>query len=120
MQIVRWNGGFGDFTALHSYNGEKFGVTNGDTVTATIVGNVITTYKNGVQQGQVTDSTFSSGSPGSGSISRMTRAAAPERMRTTDSAASPRWIARVSDVGRDDDAAKLGLKSHDRDRLTAR
>src|ERR1700730_8259281 len=66
MQIVRWNGGFGDFTALHSYNGEKFGVTNCDTVTATIVGNVITAYKNGVQQGQVTDGPFSSGSPGVG------------------------------------------------------
>jgi hypothetical protein len=26
--------------------------------------NVITAYKNGVQQGQVTDSTFSSGNPG--------------------------------------------------------
>ena len=66
MQIVRWNGNFGDFTILQSFNGTQFGVTNGDTVTATVVGNVITAYKNGVQQGQATDSTFSNGSPGIG------------------------------------------------------
>jgi hypothetical protein len=66
MQIVRWNGPFGDFTGLRTFNGEEFGVTNGDTVSATMVGNVITAYKNGVQLGQVTDSTFSSGSPGMG------------------------------------------------------
>jgi len=66
MQIVRWNGTFGDFTILQSFDGTQFGVTNGDTVTATIVGNVITAYKNGVQQGQATDSTFSNGSPGIG------------------------------------------------------
>jgi hypothetical protein len=66
MDIVRWNGDFGDFTILQHFTGEQFGVTNGDTVSATIVGNVITAFKNGVQQGQATDSTFSSGSPGMG------------------------------------------------------
>ncbi len=66
MQIVKWNGPVGDFTVLQSLNGEQFGVTNGDTVMATMVGNVITAYKNGVQQGQVADSTYSSGSPGMG------------------------------------------------------
>lgn len=66
MQIVRWNGALGDFTVLQSDKGQQFGVTDGDTVTATMVGNVITAYKNGTQQGQVTDSTFSSGSPGIG------------------------------------------------------
>ena len=66
MQIVRWNGAVGDFTGLQTFNGQQFGVTNGDIVSATIVGNVITAYKNGVQQGQVTDSTYSSGSPGMG------------------------------------------------------
>ncbi len=66
MQIVRWDGAVGNFTVLHSFSGQQFGVTNGDTVTATIVGNVITAYKNGVQQGQATDSTYSSGSPGMG------------------------------------------------------
>lgn len=66
MQIVRWDGPFADFTVLQSLSGQRYGVTNGDTVSATIVGNVITAFKNGVQQGQVTDDTFSSGSPGIG------------------------------------------------------
>jgi hypothetical protein len=66
MQIVRWNGPFADFTVLRTFDGQQYGVTNGDTVMATIVGNVITAYKNGVQMGQVTDSTYSSGSPGMG------------------------------------------------------
>jgi hypothetical protein len=66
MQIVRWDGAVGNFTVLHTYHGQQFGVTDGDTVMATIVGNVITAYKNGVQQGQVTDNTYSSGSPGMG------------------------------------------------------
>src|SRR5882724_11422607 len=52
MEIVRWNGAIGDFTTLLSNRGQQFGVTDGDTVMATIVGNVITAYKNGVQQGQ--------------------------------------------------------------------
>jgi len=66
MEIVRWNGAVGDFTVLQKFNGQQFGVTNGDTVMATVVGNEITAYKNGVQQGQITDSTYSSGSPGIG------------------------------------------------------
>ena len=66
MQIVRWNGNFADFTILQSFDGLKYGVSNGDVVSATVVGNVITAYKNGVQQGQATDNTFASGSPGIG------------------------------------------------------
>jgi hypothetical protein len=66
MQIVRWDGAFANFTVLLSLAGQQYGVTNGDTVSATVVGNVITAYKNGVQQGQVTDSTYASGSPGMG------------------------------------------------------
>lgn len=66
MQIVRWNGPVGGFAVLHTFRGPEFGVANGDTVMATVVGNVITAYKNGVQQGQVTDSTYSTGSPGIG------------------------------------------------------
>ncbi len=66
MQIVRWNGDFADFTILQSFDGQKYGVTNGDVVSATVVGNVITAYKNGVQQGQATDNTFAGGSPGIG------------------------------------------------------
>jgi hypothetical protein len=66
MTIVRWNGPFGNFTTLKAFSGQQFGVKNGDVVSATVVGNVITAFKNGVQQGQVTDSTYSSGSPGIG------------------------------------------------------
>ena len=65
-QIVRWNGALGSFTILKSVGGSRFGVTTGDVVKATIVGNVITSYINGVQVLQVTDSTFSAGSPGIG------------------------------------------------------
>jgi hypothetical protein len=66
MNIVRWNGPFGNFTTLKTFSGQQFGVKNGDVVSATVVGNVITAFKNGVQQGQVTDTTYSSGSPGIG------------------------------------------------------
>ncbi len=62
-QIVRWNGPLGSFTQL---NGGSTGCADGDVLEATIVGNTITSYKNGVQLLQWTDSTFSSGSPGMG------------------------------------------------------
>jgi len=64
--IVRWNGLLGDFTVLLDTRGTQFGVTTGDVVSATIAGNVITAYKNGVQMGQAVDNTFTSGSPGMG------------------------------------------------------
>ncbi|MEP6596575.1 MAG: hypothetical protein ABJA71_11550 [Ginsengibacter sp.] len=66
LQIVRWNGALGDFTYLESRNGAQYGVKTGDTVEATIVGNVITAYINGVQLLQATDTVFKSGSPGIG------------------------------------------------------
>lgn len=62
-QIVRWNGPLGQFTHL---DGRQVGVGDGDVVKATIVGNVITAYINGVNILQVTDNTYSSGSPGIG------------------------------------------------------
>ena len=65
-QIVRWNGPLGNFTYVASKGGSKYGVANGDTVKATIVGNVITVYINGAQVLQATDNTFASGSPGMG------------------------------------------------------
>ena len=46
--IVRWNGPLGDFTYLVNTTGAQYGVTEGDVVKATIVGNVITAYLNGV------------------------------------------------------------------------
>src|SRR5450631_42353 len=64
--IVRWNGPLGDFTYLVNTSGAQYGVTEGDVVKATIVGNVITAYLNGVQVGTATDATYTTGSPGMG------------------------------------------------------
>ena len=66
MQIVRWNGALGSFTILNSYSGAQYGVANGDFVKASISGNQISVYINGVLMGSATDSTFPSGNPGIG------------------------------------------------------
>lgn len=65
-QIVRWNGGLGKFTYLNAKEGANYGVTNGDVVKASIVGDVITAYINGVEVLRATDSTYTNGSPGIG------------------------------------------------------
>jgi hypothetical protein len=64
--IVRWNGKLGDFTYLLNVTGAKYGVSDGDTVKATISGNLITAYLNGVVMGTATDDTYATGSPGMG------------------------------------------------------
>ncbi len=66
MAIVRWDGALGNFTILSNPVGPQFAPQTGDVVKATIVGNTITAYKNGQQVSQVTDSTYSAGSPGIG------------------------------------------------------
>jgi hypothetical protein len=63
MQIVRWNGGLGNFTLLDS---RAIGCSNGDILKATVRGNTITEFKNGSAIFSVNDSTYSSGSPGMG------------------------------------------------------
>lgn len=65
-EIVRWNGKVGDWTSLHKLSGAQYGVKGGDIVKATIVGNVIKGYVNGVEVISATDSTFTTGSPGMG------------------------------------------------------
>lgn len=65
-EIVRWNGPLGDFTYLIQARGAQYGVADGDVVKATIVGNAITAYINGVQMLRATDDTYASGSPGIG------------------------------------------------------
>jgi hypothetical protein len=66
LEVARWNGPLNDFTILGSIK-TGVGMANGDTFEATIVGDTITAYINGVQKLQVTDSKpFSSGSPGIG------------------------------------------------------
>lgn len=64
--VVRWNGALGDFTYLFHQQGAQFGLKDGDVVRATMVGNVIRAYKNGLQMAQVTDDTYTEGSPGLG------------------------------------------------------
>ena len=64
--IVRWNGPLGDFTYLLNESGSQFQAKTGDVVKATVAGNVISAYKNGVLMGQATDNTFASGNPGMG------------------------------------------------------
>ncbi len=63
-QIVRWNGPVNSFTYLATPRGSRYGVKNGDVVTATIVGNVLDSYINGVLVAEATDSTYATGSPG--------------------------------------------------------
>lgn len=64
IQIVRWNGRFGDFTYIKTAVGP--GIRDGDVVKAVIAGTVITVYVNGAQVLSATDSTYSSGNPGIG------------------------------------------------------
>jgi len=67
-QIVRWNGAYGDFTALGA--GSYPGLKNGDTFSASINGNVISAFVNGTKIAEVTDSSYSSGNPGIGFFRR--------------------------------------------------
>jgi hypothetical protein len=68
FDIVRWNGPFGSFTNLPLSQSGYWGrpLVSGDVVKATIIGNVITTYINGVLMAKATDSTFKTGQPGMG------------------------------------------------------
>jgi hypothetical protein len=65
-EIVRWNGKIGDFTSLARRVGPEFGVQHGDTVEATIVGNVIRSFINGVEVLSVHDDAVPAGAPGVG------------------------------------------------------
>ena len=64
--IARWNGQVRDFTKLIQLYGPQYGVKHGDLVEATVVGNVIKGYINGVEVISATDDTWSTGSPGIG------------------------------------------------------
>ncbi|HTG04552.1 MAG TPA: hypothetical protein VK635_10930 [Bradyrhizobium sp.] len=73
VEIVRWNGPLGNFTSLNFTGGAgNLGrdLVSGDVIKATIVGNVISTYINGVLRAQATDSTFTTGQPGIGFFTR--------------------------------------------------
>ena len=66
VEIVRWNGKVKDWTSLKKHTGAKYGVKDGDLVEATIIGNVIKGYMNGVEMISVTDDTYKEGNPGIG------------------------------------------------------
>jgi hypothetical protein len=65
-QIVKWNGAEGDWTELDGRGGSQYGVSTGDVVKATVIGNTITAYINGSPVLSVNDSTFATGNPGMG------------------------------------------------------
>ena len=64
--IARWDGALGKFAYVKTSGGSKYGVADGDVVKATMIGNVLTVYINGVQMIQTTDDTFKTGNPGMG------------------------------------------------------
>jgi hypothetical protein len=66
VQIVRWEGPLGKFTYLADKRGPEFGLQNGDILKASVVGNVITLYINGIEKARVTDDTHKTGNPGIG------------------------------------------------------
>jgi hypothetical protein len=65
-EIVRWNGKIGDFTSLKKLFGPRYGVKDGDLVEATVEGNAIAGFINGVEVISATDDAFASGAPGIG------------------------------------------------------
>ena len=65
-EIVRWPGGLGEFVSLKRFDGPNYGVKDGDVIEATIEGNVIKGFINGVEMISVTDDAYKSGSPGIG------------------------------------------------------
>ncbi|MFN7998356.1 MAG: hypothetical protein U0Q18_32340 [Bryobacteraceae bacterium] len=74
LEIVRWNGRLADFTYLSpscKYPSvcarvDGFLIRNGDVAKATISGNTINVYVNGVLRATATDRTFTTGNPGVG------------------------------------------------------
>ena len=66
-QLMRWNGPMSDFSDIPTtYTGQASAIKEGDTLKATIVGNVITMYVNNVKMLQGTDNTYQTGKPGIG------------------------------------------------------
>jgi len=70
VNIVRWDGPLGKFTYLAEKRGPDYGLKNGDTLKASIVGNVITVYINGVEKARAKDDTHKTGNPGIGAFLR--------------------------------------------------
>jgi hypothetical protein len=66
VEIVRWDGAVGNWHSLARRAGAEFGVSHGDRIEATIVGNVITGYVNGDEVLSTIDDAYATGAPGIG------------------------------------------------------
>jgi hypothetical protein len=67
VQIVRWNGKLGSYTYIKEGGNNSYkGIKTGDVVSATITGNLIIAYVNGVEVVRGNDSTYTTGNPGIG------------------------------------------------------
>jgi hypothetical protein len=66
LQIVRWNGPLANFTYLADLHGADYGLKNGDMLKASVIGNIITIYVNGIKKAQAADDTYQTGNPGIG------------------------------------------------------
>jgi hypothetical protein len=64
--LARWDGILGAWMMLKENTGSQYGVADGDVVKASIAGDTITVYINGVQVTQAHDYLFTSGNPGMG------------------------------------------------------
>ena len=64
--IARWDGILGAWMMLKETHGSQYGVAGGDVVKASIKGDMITVWINGVQVTQTRDYLFTSGNPGIG------------------------------------------------------
>lgn len=61
-------GPLGKFTYLADKRGADYGLKDGDTLKASIIGNVITVSINGVEKAQVKNDTHTTGNPGIGAF----------------------------------------------------
>jgi hypothetical protein len=66
VQIVRWDGPLGKFTYLADMRGTNYGLKDGDILKASVVGNLIKVYINGVEKARAADNSFNTGDPGIG------------------------------------------------------
>jgi len=66
IQIVRWNGDFGNFTVLQVFDAVSLAreLMTGDVIKASMVGSEIRVYINDTLMGRAVDTTFSTGQPG--------------------------------------------------------
>ncbi len=64
--IARWDGILGAFMMMKENHGSQYGVADGDVVKASIKGDTITVWINGVQITQARDYLFTKGNPGIG------------------------------------------------------